>query len=233
VSQAKDLDTGVELVSHLLGRLSSLQVHHIFPKALLYKHNYSRPEVNAVANFMFLTQETNLLISDRAPSDYLPEFIEKQPGAVESHWVPMDPELWKVENYRGFLVARRELLAQAANAFLESLVQGTAHLEQVAPAAMEAPVGEVIRIESEEERLIRQCNEWVVSQGLPPGELRYELADPVTGTFLANIDLAWPSGVQEGYSQPVALLIDEDYETEKVVARAGYRCFTDIAGLHS
>ena len=30
----------------------------------------------------------------------------------------MDPELWKVGNYRGFLEARRELLAEAANRFL-------------------------------------------------------------------------------------------------------------------
>jgi hypothetical protein len=30
----------------------------------------------------------------------------------------MDPELWKVENYRGFLEVRRVLLAEAANGFL-------------------------------------------------------------------------------------------------------------------
>jgi hypothetical protein len=34
----------------------------------------------------------------------------------------MDSNLWRIERYRDFLAARRELLAQAANAFLESLL---------------------------------------------------------------------------------------------------------------
>ena len=60
VGKAKDWETGNELSMHLLGKLSRLEVHHVFPKDLLYKHGYSRPEVNALANFTFLTQETNL-----------------------------------------------------------------------------------------------------------------------------------------------------------------------------
>lgn len=231
VSHAQDLDTGIELSSHLLGKLSGLQVHHIFPKALLYKNGYTMSQVNAVANFMFLTQETNLLISDRAPAEYLPTFVSKQPGAVESHWIPVNPEIWKVENYHAFLSARRELLAKAANEFLDSLLQGTARLEPIAPAVLEQPTSITARVESAEEQLIRACNEWVVAQGLPAGEVSYELADPNTGGFVATLNLAWPNGVQEGYSQPVALLIDEDRETEKVVSQAGYRYFTDMAAF--
>ena len=34
----------------------------------------------------------------------------------------MDPDLWRVDNYLEFLDARRELLANAANQFLGSLV---------------------------------------------------------------------------------------------------------------
>ena len=53
------------------------------------------------------------------------------------------------------------------------------------------------------------------------------MADENTGDLLALIDLAWPEGLQEGYSQPVALLIDEDPETEEVINRAGYLFFTN------
>ena len=56
----------------------------------------------------------------------------------------------------------------------------------------------------------------------------YELANPLTGEPLAILDLAWPNGIQEGYSQPVALLTDEGRETEEAANRAGYRYFTDI-----
>lgn len=73
-----------------------------------------------------------------------------------------------------------------------------------------------------------QCNDWIRQQGLPPGEFLYELADPQTGAVLATLDLAWPNGLQEGYSQPVALLIDEDPQVEHIVNAAGYRFFTDV-----
>src|SRR5660397_93239 len=45
---ARDCITGIELSQHLLGRLNSLQIHHVFPKALLYEHGYERSEVNAI-----------------------------------------------------------------------------------------------------------------------------------------------------------------------------------------
>jgi hypothetical protein len=86
VCQAKDWDTGIGLSNSMLGKLSGLQVHHIFPKALLYQHGYDRAEVNAIANLTFLTQETNLLVSNRDPMEYFEEFERKQPGAVASGW---------------------------------------------------------------------------------------------------------------------------------------------------
>jgi len=75
---------------------------------------------------------------------------------------------------------------------------------------------------------LRETNEWITQQGLPEGEYLHELTDPINGAPLAVIDLAWPNGLQEGYSQPVALLIDEGREMEEVVNTAGYRYFTDL-----
>ncbi len=54
---ARDWGTGLPLKANLLGKMSRLEVHHIFPKAQLYKHRYKRPEVNALGNFCFLTKE--------------------------------------------------------------------------------------------------------------------------------------------------------------------------------
>lgn len=231
VNHAQDWGTGIELSDQMLGKLASLQLHHIFPKALLYEHGYNRQQVNALANFTFLTQETNLLISDRDPVEYLPEYTKKHPGAVESHWIPMDSMLWRAENYRDFLAARRELLAQAANDFLDSLVKGSAPdivaiAESILERAEALLPGTVAT--DEEERLIREFNQWIVGQGLPAGEYMYELADPETGEALAILDLAWPQGLQEGYSEPVALLIDEGKETEEATNQAGYRYFTNV-----
>ena len=56
------------------------------------------------------------------PADYLGSF---EPEVLRSQWIPDDPKLWQVENYPQFLAARRELLAAAANDFLDQLLAGT------------------------------------------------------------------------------------------------------------
>ncbi len=74
---------------------------------------------------------------------------------------------------------------------------------------------------------------WLEEHGLPWPELSLELADPNTSEVQAVIDAAWPRGIQEGYSQPVALLLNESPETEVRVAEAGYRFFTSIEALRT
>ena len=119
--KARDWGTGLELRAHMLGKGSSLDLHHVFPKALLYKHGHERADVNALANFTFLTKTTNIALSDRDPAQYFEEVEAKLPGALATHWIPQDRSLWRVERYHNFLAARRELLAQAANDFLQEL----------------------------------------------------------------------------------------------------------------
>lgn len=230
VYHARDWETGFELSSSLLGRLSSLQMHHIFPKALLYKHGYDKTEVNALANFTFLTQETNLLVSDKDPAEYLARYEQLHPGAIASHWIPTDPQLWRVENYRGFLAARRELLAHAANAFLDSLLSGATADSMSVPSVLgreSLPLAPNVPLE-DEEQLILDTAEWVTHQGLPMGEMLYELTDPETNEPRAVFDLAWPDGLQEGLSQPVALLLNEAEAMERLANDAGFRYFTSV-----
>lgn len=230
---AKDLESGLELRMHLLGNLMRLELHHIFPKAKLYRHGYSRPEVNALGNFMFLTQETNLLVTDRDPEEYFARFEEKHPGVLASQWIPQDPELWKYENYPDFLAERRRLLAQAANEFLDSLNAGTAPenelISETTPVVLiPSPLPDAS--EDEESQLL-MLNEWVVSHGLPEGDFYVELLDGDSQNVLALIDLAWPSGIQSGYSQPVAVLLNEESEVEEAVNQAGYRFFTEVGAF--
>lgn len=232
VWHAKDWETGDELSQHMLGNLSSLQLHHIFPKAFLYNHKYERREVNALANMTFLTQETNLHITDRPPEEYLPEIEERQPGALQSHWIPMDRNLWKPENYKDFLVARQKLLAQAANEFLYNLREGKVQdqkiVDQPLPERKESYFDMIESISSKEEELeLRDLQKWVVEQGFPEGEWGHEILNN-NDEPIAYLDLAWPEGLQEYYSTPVAVLIDEDEETQKLANNAGFRFFTSV-----
>lgn len=230
VRNARDWEDDIPLTQHLLGKSSRLEVHHIFPKSKLYKKGYGRAEVNAIANFTFLTKETNLKVSNRDPEEYFAHYEAKHPGTIASHWMPMDPELWKYENYREFLAARRELLAQAANEFLNSLHTGAIPESEVVTDVLERDV--VILPESigddSEEQTLQACNQWVIEQQLPVGELAYNLTGTESNEAIAIFDIAWPDGLQPGYSQPVALLLNEDSDTEAKANQAGFRFFTDV-----
>ncbi len=233
MGQARDWGTGLPLKANLLGKMSRLEVHHIFPKAQLYKRNYKRPEVNALANFCFLTKDTNLNISARLPELYFPEIEEAHPDALASQWIPMDKTLWKIENYREFLEARKELLAAEVNHRMEELLHGETQWlagTLTVKAREEAPKAVVhggITSEEEEEHL-EALNEWMESQGLPRGELPYDFADEDTGEQKAVLDLAWPTGIQKELSQPVAVLLNESAETIAIASQAGFRCFTAV-----
>jgi hypothetical protein len=230
MGEARDFGEGIVLKKGLCGSMSQLELHHIFPKAQLYAHGYSRPEVNALSNFCFLTKKTNLEIGDRLPEEYFPKCEEMHPGVLASQWIPEDPDLWKVKNFRAFLEARKVLLAQEVNKRLEELLHGdTRWLE--GPAAtipVGWPVGGGISSEEEKQEL-EALNAWVEEQGLPRGILEYDFADPATGEQKAVLDLAWPDGVQQELTQPAAVLLNEANETVALASQYGYLCFTSVS----
>lgn len=226
---AKDWGTGLPLSAHLLGRQNALQVHHIFPKSLLYDAGYDRKEVNAVANFCFLTQDSNLRISNRKPEDYFKEVATSFPGALESQWIPMDEELWKIENYRAFLAARRELLADKANQLLDELLHGTHSVQR--EHSTDLPQGAVLVDDMTDEPELKQLIAWLRDRGLPQPMLQTTLSHPVTGEALIVADAAWPDGLQEGYSKPVALILDGDRSAEDCLRELDYVVFHDIEKL--
>ena len=123
------------------------------------------------------------------------------------------------------MLFRSELLAKAANSFLDNLLNGKLPDVPMQESLTARPVV-VIAEEEEEERVLGEINEWVVSQGLPPGELDYEVVDSESGDVLGVLDLAWPEGLQPGLSQPTALLLGEGEDTEEAANQGGFRFYT-------
>jgi hypothetical protein len=76
---------------------------------------------------------------------------------------------------------------------------------------------------------LEALNAWIESQRLPRGIVAYDLADAASGRQQAVLDLAWPNGMQEELSQPVAVLLNEEARTVTLASQAGFRCFTDDA----
>ncbi len=99
---------------------------HIFPQSRLYKNGWSpenriqRQAVNEIANRAFLAEPAS--IKNKLPEEYLPKIEENYPGALSAQFVPMDPSLWTVENYKDFLAIRRKTIARKLNEFMDSLI---------------------------------------------------------------------------------------------------------------
>ena len=220
VNHARDWGTGIELSQSLLGKNSSLQVHHIFPKHVLYSAGKTKSMVNALANYAFLTQQTNLDISDQKPEDYFPIYMEKCPGAIESHCVPTASHLLTIDAYDAFLEERRKLLAKSANAILEDLWKG-----KLAQPSTPMTKMSVTEPKDNEEAVIEELVSWLKNEGFAPGIKDYSAVIGYAGTPII-IDVAWPDGLQEGFTEPVALMINEEPGDIYRVNAVGYRVFT-------
>ena len=176
---AVDWFNGASLTNPI-GGAYQIHSHHIFPQSRLYEQGYSsdshidRQMVNAIANRAFLTGATNLGIGNRLPEDYLPEVEDRYPGALDSQSIPMDPQLWRLDRYRDFLKARRELLASRLNSFMDDLITeddptGTRPLSDL------IGMGEGINLE------FKSTLQWDIVQGKQNTELR----DVVLKTLVA------------------------------------------------
>jgi len=221
VDHARDWASGADLTVE--GARPPIYHHYIFPKDELYQQGYSRPEVNSIANYAFVTPAGLTIPGKRQPVEYLEELEHRYPGILESHWIPTDRRLWHIERYRGFLAARQELLANAANSFLDGLRRGILPDRSVAeltPARVED--------RDEEAVMLRMCNAWMKQQGLPEGEMLFEIVDPASGEPL-TLDLAWPHGIRQVESEkPVALLLGEADEVVEAARRKNYQTFTSV-----
>lgn len=148
--------------------------HHIFPKSLLYEERYDpddhleRKKVNEIANRAFLTASTNVDLGSQEPAEYLPEVAEKYPGALKNQFVPMEPDLWKLKNYEEFLKARRGLMVQAINEFMDSLVTEPEDLEH-------KPIGDVIQRGESSTLEFKASLQWDIRKDEKGTYLRHEV----------------------------------------------------------
>jgi hypothetical protein len=227
VHEARDFCTNQPLKAYLLGRNSSLEMHHIFPKAQLYRHRYPRAQVNAVANFCFLTKGCNITISAADTAAYFRQVEDRCPGALASQWIPMDESLWSLDRYPDFLAARRELLAAAANRFLDGLrtgALGTAGLSGSRTVPLDVETEAAL---SEVDALVS----WLRGEGFALPDRDVEIVDPQTKETISVAEAAWMDGLQEGLGEPVVLDLELEEDVDARLAALGIRAFPTPASL--
>ena len=112
-------------------------VHHVFPKAYLKKHNYEKTMYNQNANYAYLDTQVNKSVGDKAPDVYFKLAFEQcdtkiiQCGSIidlgklqenlRANCIPEGVENMNKDNYEEFLIERRKLMAQKIKKYYESL----------------------------------------------------------------------------------------------------------------
>jgi len=138
------LTTGVGLRQNM-GAKYRLEYDHIFPYSRLkdagygYGNRLKYALAQEMTNRAILTQIANRTKSATTAADYLTEVKAKFPNALRLQCIPEDEDLWQLERYEDFLVARRKMLAEALNGFLEGITETT---EVPAPVQLEEQIAE-------------------------------------------------------------------------------------------
>ena len=52
-------------------------IHHIFPKNYLKKNGLLRGKYNQIANYVYMQQEVNIQVGDKAPEVYFDELLKQ------------------------------------------------------------------------------------------------------------------------------------------------------------
>jgi hypothetical protein len=233
VHGARDFGNGLPLHAQPPGQPATLQVHHIFPKAMLLAAGYPGGQVNAVANFCFLTRETSLVIAKREPDEYCGAVEARQPGALASQWIPQDRALWRIDRYPDFLAARRELLAAAANSFLSRLRSGDAPGSCGSLARLTVVTQEAADPDSATNQPPPALVAELVELGCADPAVDCEVSDPATGEVLAIAEACWPEGLRPGRGNPVILVLDPAETDLDRLKELGYETFTSADSLRN
>ena len=128
-TQVKANDKGFLSKDVLVSDLILLRgdIHHLFPKDYLKRNGFERNKYNQIANYVYMQQEINIKVGNKAPDTYLSLLIEnftnnknKFSGIenheeliknFEMHCIPRSIINSKFSDYEDFLHERRKLMA--------------------------------------------------------------------------------------------------------------------------
>ena len=112
-------------------------IHHIFPRSYLQKHNFASRDYNQIANLAVMQQEINIAIGNQPPTTYFSDLwkgckagepkygridnSEELQTNLDEHCIPSGMETATFENYTEFLKKRRKLMAAKIRDYYRSL----------------------------------------------------------------------------------------------------------------
>lgn len=135
------------------GTRTSIEQHHLFPKAYLPKVGVTaQSSINQIANFALVEWPDNSAISDASPAEYWPAMASRltdEELALMRYWHAL-PDQWERMEYQQFLVARRRLMAQTIRDGFAQLQEDLRLHEEQDERELQALANESTRRASEE-----------------------------------------------------------------------------------
>ncbi len=138
-SQVKANDRGFLSKDVLVSDLISLRgdIHHLFPKDYLKKHDLDRSKYNQIANYVYMQSEINIKVGNKAPKDYF-ELVNSQMlnnnqlvsgisneqqllDNLKMNCIPTEIQQMNIDDYNDFLTLRRKLMATKIKEYYHSL----------------------------------------------------------------------------------------------------------------
>ena len=138
-SQAKANDKGFLSKEITVSDLITYRgdIHHIFPRDFLKKNGMERGKYNQIANYVYMQQEVNIAVGNKAPDAYFSEVLEQCHGGalkyggissldeihenLKSNCVPESIFTMSLDHYDEFLKERRKMMAQKMKEYYFSL----------------------------------------------------------------------------------------------------------------
>lgn len=138
-AQVKANDKGFLSSDVLVGDLVELRgdIHHLFPKDYLKKHGIARGQYNQIANYVYMQSEVNVKVGNRPPVEYfgiIREQIQRNDRQIsgivtekdllsnlEANCVPAGIMEMSIDDYPGFLLERRKLMALKIKEYYSTL----------------------------------------------------------------------------------------------------------------
>lgn len=118
-NQTRDPISGYKISSIATSKDNKPNFDHIFPQSILRKTDF-RSQKDDIANLTLMVALSNKKKSGKKPEDFLLE-IDKETKIA--HYIPLEEELYKIENYPDFLKKRRVLICEAINGLLARFME--------------------------------------------------------------------------------------------------------------
>lgn len=96
------------------------QWHHIFPRKYLSDQKVAAALIDAAANIAVIGPKINIRISARAPMEYIAKY-DITPEKLKAQFISDDVTTISLSQYEAWLQKRAQLLADAANVYLDAL----------------------------------------------------------------------------------------------------------------